>query len=108
MGAFNELICTIPCQVCGSISTFVLQFTYGDVWLYRYHLQEPLRWGGNDEGKPGKAHVVAMAISNECPICHTDDMDYVIHLYHDILSSVEPDRGQYQWTHDGYFLVLVP
>ena len=112
MGAFNTLHLQAPCLSCGVEIPLVLQFKYAENWQYEYKLNDQLHWNSryprSNDGKPGSAHVVISAISEDCPLCQHDGDDYLIHVYNDVLTSIELDDQRYDFQNsEGYFLVLV-
>jgi len=70
VGAFNEVTGEAVCPACGTSVSVCAQFKYGDKWQFEYSIGDTLRWGGNDEGVPGRRSVVVDAIaSSPCPEC---------------------------------------
>jgi hypothetical protein len=90
MGAFNTLTAETNCPSCGKIATFDVQFKFGDTWQHRYHLNQTLRWGGNDKGLPGKAKVLVDGVGGPCPHCNTEYLDFDIVIEHDRIVSLGP------------------
>ncbi|XSG76359.1 hypothetical protein ACP8Y2_05030 [Herpetosiphon llansteffanensis] len=101
MGLFNTLHLQAPCLRCGVEIPLVLQFKYAENWQHAYKINDQLRWNSRhpryNDGKPGAAHVVISAISEDCPVCKHDGDDYLIHVYNDVLTSVEPDDQRYNF-----------
>ncbi len=107
MGLFNTLGLQAPYLRCGVEIPLVLQFKYGENWQHEYKINDQLHWGGNDNGKPRAAHVVVSAISETCPLCQHDGDDYLIHLYNDVLTSIELDDQRYNFfDSEGDYVVL--
>jgi hypothetical protein len=73
MGAFNTVRTTAVCPACHHVCIPV-QFKYGDIWQYDYHVSDQLRWGGNDIGTRGKHGVVVDGVAEgPCPHCGYED-----------------------------------
>jgi hypothetical protein len=87
MGSFNSLDLTIACPSCQVIASREIQFRYGAVWQYRYHLGDVLRWGRNDVGDSDAPDVVVDAWLCECPSCDHDGR-IALYVRHSILATV--------------------
>ena len=100
MGAFNMVKTQATCPACGQIVEIAVQFKYGDTWQHTYKISQPLRWGGNDVGKPGKAWVVVDGVAETpCPHCGFDDeWNFYVFLVEDRIVRVEPATGEYDFA----------
>lgn len=87
MGTFNTLDVTIACPSCQVIASREVQFRYGAVWQYRYHLGDVLRWGRNDVGDPDALDVVVDAWLCDCPSCEHNGR-IAVYVRHNTLASV--------------------
>jgi hypothetical protein len=87
MGAFNSLDVTIACPSCQETASREIQFRYGAVWQYRYHLGDVLRWGRNDVGDPDAPDVVVDAWLCECQSCDHDGR-IALYVRHNTLATV--------------------
>ena len=101
MGAFNSLDMTIACPSCHEIASREIQFRYGAVWQYRYHLGDVLRWGRNDVGDPDAPDVDVDAWLCECPSCDHDGR-IALYVRHNTLATVGsvddvPQLAQLEW-----------
>ena len=89
MGAFNRLLAKETCAACEGAVTRAYQFKYGDKWQYDYRLGDLIRWGGNDEGTPGQAHVETLGYPESCQLCGwSEDADYTLTLQYDRIVAV--------------------
>jgi hypothetical protein len=98
MGAYNIVKSTGTCPSCGRGAEFNVQFKYGNVWQYEYHVGDPIKWGGNDRGKPGYKRVIIDAIAEECQTCGAERGDYEVRLENDRIISVQPASGKYDFA----------
>lgn len=90
MGAYNTLVATVECPACGREVEVVVQFKYGDRWQHEYRVGDKLRWGGNDFGVGGAAHVVVQGLGDiPCADCLRSEFDFCIHVKHDYIVSVD-------------------
>ena len=87
MGSFNSLHVTIACPSCQVITSREIQFRYGAVWQYRYHLGDVLRLGRNDVGNPAVSDVVVDAWACECPSCDHEGR-IALYVRHNTLAAV--------------------
>ena len=108
MSAFNTVRLTQACPTGNHIGEFEVQFKYGDCWQYEYRLGDKLKWGGNDNGKPGHKRVVVDGVGY-CSKCgpEAEYPDYEVWLEHDQIVSVRPACGQYDFVNspDTYIVV---
>jgi hypothetical protein len=85
----------------------IVQFKFGDTWETNYRLGDKLAWGGNDNGEPGKRRVVVHGVTGSCDTSGVLPEDWFIFIENDVIKSVEPDDGRYNFDDsDGYYLVL--
>lgn len=100
MGAFNLVKTQATCPACDQTIEIAVQFKYGDTWQHTYKISQPLRWGGNDVGKPGKAWVVVDGVAETpCPLCGFDDeWNFYVFLIEDRIVRVEPATGAYDFA----------
>ncbi|WP_369371725.1 hypothetical protein AB1046_23690 [Promicromonospora sp. Populi] len=101
MGLFNSLDVTIACPSCQAVARREVQFRYGAVWQYRYHLGDVLGWGRNDVGDPAASDVVVDAWLCECPSCDHEGR-IALYVRQNVLvgvGSVEdlPQLAQLEW-----------
>jgi hypothetical protein len=98
MGAFNIIRAKARCPHCAAHVDVKVQFKYGDTWQYEYGLGDSLRWGGNDNGEPGKRSVVVSGVADgPCPACGFDgDWDLYVFVEADLITRVISSDG----THD--------
>lgn len=101
MGLFNSLDVTVACPSCQAVASREIQFRYGAVWQYRYHLGDVLRWGRNDVGDRAVSDVVVDAWLCECPHCDQDGR-IAVYVQHNALASVGsvddvPMLGHLEW-----------
>lgn len=90
MGAFNTVIAEAVCPSCGKPANFEIQFKYGDTWQHSYSIGDPLRWGGNDIGTPGRKKVKVESIGGPCPHCRVDGIEFDVMIENDIIDRVVP------------------
>jgi hypothetical protein len=98
MGAFNTVTVDQKCNRCGQNTTIKVQFKYGDVWQHQYRIGDVIRWYKNNIGKPGYKHVVADAISEECPNCGNSNQNYEVWLENDRIVKVIPASGKFDFV----------
>lgn len=96
MGAYNTVKAQQICPTCGNLVTFAIQFKYGDVWQYDYHIGDFLTWGGNAIGVPGHKRVVVDAIAENCSVCRSEGPEFELYLEDDQIIAVKPFSN----THD--------
>lgn len=90
MSAYNSLQTDAPCSNCGITVPLEIQFKFGDTWQHVYHVGDTLRWGGNDIGEPGHAHVLVEGVAGPCPQCGARYLEYDIVVERDAIRSVVP------------------
>jgi hypothetical protein len=103
MSAYN-LVVTVKnaaCPGCGKLAERVIQFRYGDTWQHRYSVGDRVRWGGNDTGEPGHSLVVAAGYPEPCSSCEDDSGLYDVHIKDDVIVSVTPSDGTYDYAAQG-------
>lgn len=109
MPAFNTVIASVEaaCPNCGLVARRVVQFTYGDVWQHAYAVGDRLRWGANDEGRPGRAKVAVAGYGEDCVRCGADDPVelYDILLEDDVIRSVRPADGTVKYGPDDWVVL---
>jgi hypothetical protein len=98
MSAYNTVISTQVCGSCGNEINLVVQFKYGDVWQYQYHIGDILNWGGNDAGRKDAARVVVDGVAERCPICNFEGADYEVWIENNRIISVHPASGEYDFV----------
>lgn len=105
MGAFNRLIFQRKDPISGQSSYLAVQFKYGNKWQYDYKVGGKLRWGGNDEGRPGAGRVVVDAVLEEDNEGFPED--WIVFIERDVITGVEPHHGQYDFVRfqDTYFVL---
>jgi hypothetical protein len=112
MPAYNEVTAREEeeCSRCDSKIRRAVQFKYGDTWQHRYEIGDRIRWGGNDVGEAGHKVVAVEGYANECPICgHVPDTTYDITIRADVIESVRPSDGTYDYVGTGQsFFVVQP
>lgn len=108
MGAYNTLVVKSVCSSCKNSTTLKIQFKYGDTWNYHYHLNEPIKWKGNDVGVAGAKRVVLDGVAGPCELCNEIN-DYLVFVDNDVIVSCAANLGQFDFsTSEGYYLVLEP
>ncbi len=109
MGAFNTVTATTACRRCNTSITVPIQFKYGDTWQHDYTIGDELRWGGNDIGAPGQAHVVVDGIAAApCPNCgYDDEWHLVMHVRKDRITSIENATGAYDFVKEGRTYIVL-
>ena len=90
MGLFNTLTTETKCANCQKLSVFELQFKYGETWQYNYTIGDIITWGKVNVGLPHCQRVRIEAISNKCPHCLLEGMEYDIILEDDRLVASFP------------------
>lgn len=102
MGAFNVVIARAVCAGCKNPLLLRVQFKYGDTWQHEYRIGDALKWGGNDIGTPGRKRVVVDGVAERCPKCgYEEETSFYVLLEHDIITSVEPASGHYDFAKSG-------
>jgi hypothetical protein len=104
MGLYN-IVDSAVAEVCAACSSSILrsvQFRFGDAWLHAYRVGDEIRWGGNDEGRPGMALVVADGYGEPCPSCRhlPTDARYEVWIRRDRIDSVRPFSGHFDFGAD--------
>lgn len=107
MSAYNRLRAKARCPNCGQTSDQVIQFGFGDAWLHEYSLGDPLRWGGNDIGRPGLRKVVVAGAGEECPVCHSRGEEFSVIVEQDVLIGIDDSPGEPLLGPDGELYVIV-
>ncbi|UFP94208.1 hypothetical protein [Gloeobacter morelensis] len=107
MGAFNVVKVERTCPSCNETVELRVQFKYGDTWQYEYRIGDRLRWGGNDTGKPGAKRVVVYGIDEHCPYCGLEEGDYEVWLENDVIVSVQPSTGAYDFVNTQEVYIVV-
>lgn len=107
MSAFNTVVVRADCPQHHGETTWRIQFKYGDVWDYTYHVGDILGWGGNEIGEPGKRLVVVDGVAEPCPVCGYDPGDYEVWLEVDRIVRVEraPARSRFVETNEPYLVI---
>jgi hypothetical protein len=110
MSAFNTVTAMATCPRCRLAVDVPVQFRYGNTWQYEYAIGDALRWGGNDVGIRGQAHVVIDAVADTpCPNCGYDDEWHLyVHVRNDRIASVETATGAYDFVKEGRGFIVVP
>lgn len=109
MGAFNTVFLEWNCPSCHSVVELRVQFKYGDTWQHEYRVGERVEWGGNDVGRPGRRRVVVDGVGEACPRCGHADCDFYVLIEQDVISSVVPASGTYDFVaSQGEPIVLEP
>jgi hypothetical protein len=96
------------CERCHSEIRRAVQLRYGDTWQHRFQVGDRVPWGGNDVGDPGRGLVVVAGYGDECPVCgFVPELDYDITIRDDVIESVRPSSGDYDFvaTEKGYLVV---
>jgi hypothetical protein len=104
MSAYN-IVANIPatCPQCFAKVSVGVQFKFGGTRQYRYVVGDPLRWGANDIGKPGRSRIVADgAADSVCPACgYTGDWDFYVFIENDRIVGVTEADGRYDFVRAG-------
>jgi hypothetical protein len=107
MSAYNRLHIDYSTQPSEPAKKYILQFKFGHSRLIDYRLGDKLAWGGNDNGEPGKRRVVVHGVAETDDGISDDAEDWFIFIENDMIKSVEPDDGRYNFDDsEGYYLVL--
>jgi len=105
VGAFNVIIFEHH-DTAGRMRTLRAQFKYGDTWQYEYRIGDELRWGGNDIGRMGHQRVAVDAILENDDGPPGLEEDLIVTIDNNILVSVEPNTGAFQFVGNDSFVVL--
>jgi hypothetical protein len=107
MSAFNTIKSKQVCHSCGKLAEFTIQFKYGEVWQHEYHISDRLKWGRNEEGKPGYKRVVVNAVAERCPVCRSEGADFEVWIENDRIVSVKLASGKYDFVsrHQTYVVI---
>jgi hypothetical protein len=104
MSAYN-VVADVPatCPQCRANVSIGVQFKFGATWQYRYVVGDALRWGGNDVGTPGRAHVVADgAAESPCPACgYAGGWDFYVFIKCDRIVRVTEADGTHDFVRAG-------
>lgn len=97
MGMFNTVLAEAECPWCHQISTYSIQFQYGELGLYNYFLGETLKWGekgSHEEGRKDVHHVLVLGLGGSCRSCGSSEEDnsieFCILIEENVLTSVFP------------------
>lgn len=97
MGAFNVVLVEIESPDNGCMYPVRIQFKYGDVRQYEYELGDHVKWGGNDEGIPCARRVVVDGCLEGDPPSGSFPEDYEIYITNNIITSVVPATGRWNF-----------
>jgi RNA polymerase subunit RPABC4/transcription elongation factor Spt4 len=105
MATINTLVTETNCPVCAQLSTFRIDFRYGECWMHLYSLGDDLRWGPEmaNVGRPEDLRVLVEGYDRICPHCHGRDLNFDISIENNVLTSVAPLRRQP--TENGYVVI---
>lgn len=102
MSAFNILQTKACCSSCFNESSARIQFKFGDTWQLEYMIGDKIKWGGNDNGRPGFIRVKVYGIieSTKCPVCnkHCLPEEYDILIEHDVIMGALPISNPTDYT----------
>lgn len=104
MGHYNILSARRECPFCHTVVPMRIQFKYGFNYMVEYQLGDEIRWEDSrcDTGVPTEMLVVLDAAVESCPNCcsrpEVYDLDACIHVRSNILESVEPASGKYDFA----------
>lgn len=103
MSAFNELNLSVECPTCKKTTQFCIQFKFGNVWQFKYELNDKLKWGGNDVGEQGLAKVMV----DGCGLCLECDqeLDFDIKVIEDKIESATPSKGEFSYEKASYVVL---
>ena len=105
MVRYNTLMVESVCPICHEKVTIKIQFQYGEVWDYIYHLGDEIKWGNEDTDVRFKKLVVLDGVSEECEACD-ETGDYLIFVENNVIKSVRQNHGEYHSFGAEGFLVL--
>jgi hypothetical protein len=97
MGMFNTVVAEAECPWCRQISTYSIQFKYGELGLYDYLLGETLKWGEkgyDEEGRKDVHQVLVRGLGGSCRYCGSREEDngieFCVLIEENVLKSVFP------------------
>ncbi|MBI3968722.1 MAG: hypothetical protein HY329_24060 [Chloroflexi bacterium] len=90
MGTFNELVTDAACPLCGRLSSFSVQFRYGQVWQHVYRLGDEVIWGDPSVGNPSLPRVLVEGIAGPCVACGADFIEFDVLIADNKLLEVRP------------------
>ncbi len=97
MGMFNTVVAEAECPWCRQISTYSIQFKYGELGLYNYLLGETLKWGEkgyDEEGRKDAHQVLVRGLGGSCRYCGSSEEDnwieFCVLIEENVLKSVFP------------------
>jgi hypothetical protein len=107
MSAFNILITTQKCDSCGQINERPIQFKYGELWQYKYHIGDKLKWSVKNTEEPKHKEVVVYGISEKCPNCNAEGIEYEILILNGKIASVNRLSKNYDFVkeHRNYIVI---
>ena len=95
----NLLEAAATCPSCGKSIQTRIDFQYGGAVEKEYHLGEPVEWGGDSIGEPGRRNVVLNGIGLDCPLCGFEELgNFEIHVEDDTFVSVKPLTKVYDFS----------
>jgi hypothetical protein len=104
---YNRLHFDYSKREADRVTKYIVQFKFGNCRLFDYQMGDELRWGGNDRGEPGKRRVVVRGVAETDDGISDDPEDWLIFIENEVIKSVEPDDGRYEFTNpDDYGIVL--
>lgn len=97
MGMFNTVLAEAECPWCHQISTYSIQFQYGELGLYNYVLGETLKWGEkgfDEEGRKDVHQVLVLGRGGSCRLCGSsgedNSIEFCLLIKENVLTSVFP------------------
>ena len=84
----------------------MVQFKYGEMWCYEYHIGDELRWGiaSLEHGDRNARRVVVDGAGDPCPRCGRDE-DYEVFIADNRIDEVRRLSGRYVFFPETYIVL---
>jgi len=104
LGLFNTVGSNLACVHCGAVSSYKVQFKYGNCYQYEYEIGDEIEWSGDDSsydwGDPNQVAVVVEGVGGPCPNCREEFLNFDVFTQNGIIRDVRPHDPKYDFDED--------
>jgi hypothetical protein len=104
MGLFSTVSAAVSCPRCGSAGRLDVQFSFGELWNYRYELGDRVILR-DDQSWALHKRVIARGLASSCRNCAVDCLEFDVVIERGILTRIEAHRPERAFPIDDPYVV---
>lgn len=106
MALYAAVYQVVGCSNCSYVGDVEVQFMFGQIRSPRYQVGDPIVWGEDSIGQPGRKNVVALGLGG-CSRCNHTEWKFDIYIVENRILCVQFHLGEIDYPAEEY-VVLAP